>query len=337
MSMTNRDETSVTFSLAELARMEEERVRADDARAREARAREARERREAEAARRVAEAAQIAADAEARAKRAREAAEEQAKREAREKIAADVARIEAEARARLEADNAARGHELRALEIREQGGRKRLVAALVAVVGIAVIGGAGAAYTVDRRVAALTSEAQSLRETQQALGREREHAKAGDLAALDRRHALLKGRAAAKDAGEAAIAANAARRAVDEKALDQQRLRAFADALDALEAREATVDRLAALDRRLADLAAWSADRKRESTLGAARSAAARAKASPDESALAAYAAALDAARDGLAHGPGGIPRPDRPDRDPGKPGPCDPNDPLVGLDCKRL
>jgi hypothetical protein len=337
MTMTSRDETSVTFSLAELARLEEERVRADEARTREARAREAREKREAEVARRSAEAAQIAAEAEARAKRAREAAEEQARREAREKVAADVARIEAEARARIEADNAARAHELAVLRVGEESGRKRLAAALVAVIGLAVIGGGAAAFSVDRRVSALTLEAQSLREGQQALGREREHAKAGELAALDRRHALLKGRAAVKDAAEAASAAAATRRAIDDKQLDQHRLRAFADALDALEAREAAVDRLAALDRRLADLGAWAADRKRDAALGVARSAAARAKASPDDAALRGYEDALDAARATRAHAPGAGPRADRPDPGPGGPKTCDPNDPLVGLDCKRL
>src|SRR5689334_19239085 len=50
----NNAETSVTFSLAELAKLEEERLREEDGRRARAREKEARERREAEARRRAA-------------------------------------------------------------------------------------------------------------------------------------------------------------------------------------------------------------------------------------------------------------------------------------------
>ena len=77
-------ETSVTFSLAELAKIEEERVREQDAQRARTRDLAARQQREAEAQRRATEAGRIAAEAEARARRERGEAEAKARLEARE-------------------------------------------------------------------------------------------------------------------------------------------------------------------------------------------------------------------------------------------------------------
>ncbi|MFT3768211.1 MAG: hypothetical protein QM820_22400 [Minicystis sp.] len=296
----NTSETSITFSLAELAKLEQERLREEDAKRARTREKEARERREAEARRRAEEEAQIAAEAEARTRRLRAEAEEKARNEARERAAFEVARIEAESRARLEADNAARAHELALLRVRTEGGRRKLQIALAAVLGLVVCGGSASAYGVTRHLARLSQDTEQLRDGQQALARERENAKATQLAALDRRHAALRTRTVA-GADEARAAAEIARNHVDAKALDHDRLRAFGDALDALEARIDTLEKLALLDRRFADLTVWAADRKRGEATTAARTAAVRAKSTGDVDAMRTYERTLDQLRDALA------------------------------------
>ncbi len=301
MMTRNTSDTSVTFSLAELARIEEERVREEDLRRARAREKDARERREAEAARREAEAARVAAEAEVQARRAREEAEEKLRREARERAAIEVARIEADARVRLDADNAARAHELAVLRTRAEGGRRRTQHVLAASLALVICGGGAGAYAGTRRVAALEQEADQLREGRQALAREREQAKTTELAALDRRHAALRARPLARDAEEARATAEAARRAIDAGSLDRDRLRAFGEALDALQARLDAVEKLAALDRRQADLAAWAVERGRGEVTAPARTAAARARAGgADEGALRTYEWTLDQLRDAL-------------------------------------
>jgi membrane protein involved in colicin uptake len=127
MSMMTRDtsETSVAFSLAELAKLEQERVQQEDLQRARAREREAREQQEAAARRRSAEEARVAAAAEELSRARREEAEARARAEARVRVAGEVARIEAEAKARLDADNAERAHELAVLRTRTEGGRRR--------------------------------------------------------------------------------------------------------------------------------------------------------------------------------------------------------------------
>jgi len=301
MTRTSSD-TSVTFSLAELARIEQERVEEEDGLRARARDKEARARSDAEASRRAAETAQIAADADARARRAREEAAEKARIEARERVAADVARIEAESKARLAADNAACAHELTVLRARAEGGRSRLQIALAAALGLALCGGAAAAYQGSQHVASLEQDTSRLREEHLSLARERDNAKSTDLAALDRRYAALRARPLASGAAEATATAEAARNAIDPRSVDHGRLRAFGEAIDGLDARIAALDKVAALDRREADLAAWAADRRRSELTVAARGAAARAKSSgADEASIRLYEGALVELRDALA------------------------------------
>jgi hypothetical protein len=307
MSMPDSpSDTSVTFSLAELAKLEAERVREEDARRARAREREAKEKLSAEAARRAAEAAEMAATAEARARRLREEAEEKARVEARQRAEIEVARIGAEARARLDADNAQRAHELAVLKLRTEGGARRLQVALAAVIGLVVLGGGAAAYEVDQRVSRLTQDGERLREGQHALALERDQGKAAELAALDRRFVALRGRPLIKDADAPRATAEAARNRVDVNALDGDRLRAFGEALDALQARLDTLDRLALLSLRQIDLDTWAADRKRGEAMVAARAAGVRARALGTGEALHAYEAALDQARDALAQSSAG-------------------------------
>jgi hypothetical protein len=338
MSMTpSTSETSVTFSLAELAKIEQERVRDEDTRRAQANEKEARERREAGARRREAEAAQLAADTEARARRVREEAIEKARAEAREQAALQVGRIEAEARARLEADNAARAHELAVLRVRTEGGRRRVAAALAVALGLALCGGGAAAFEGSQRVAALEQEGEHLREGQRALGRERAREQATELATLDRRYAALRARPLAGGAEEARVTTDAARGTLDAKNLDHDRMRAFGDALDAFQARVETLERLAALDRRKDDLAAWAADRRQLSATAAVRSAAARAKLTGEDGALRAYEVALDQLRDTLAQAELVAGRPPPPPPTDHAVLPCKDGDPGCGLDGKRI
>lgn len=298
---TTSTETSVHFSLAELAKIEQQRVREEETKRAQAAEKQARERQEAEAKRRAAEAAELAAAEEARARRLRAEAEEKARIEARERAAADVARIEAEAKARLEADNAVRAHEIAVLRVRTESGKKRLVGALAAVIALGVCGGSAAAYGFSQKVNGLAAETDRLREGQHALAEEREQAKSTQLAALDKRHGALRARArATSGAEEARATAEASRNAVDRKTLDLDRLRAFADALDALQTRLDTLDRLAQLDRRQTDLAAWAQDRKHGELLAAARTAASRARAMANDDGIKRYETALDELRDSL-------------------------------------
>jgi hypothetical protein len=299
-------ETSVTFSLAELAKIEEERVREEDVKRARSRERDAVERREAEARRRAAEEAQIAAEAEARTRRLREDAIEKARIEARERAAIDVARIEAEAKARLDADNAARAHELAILRTRTEGGRRRLTTALAAGLAITLFGSVAMGYQMTRHAAALEQDTVELREGQKALGQERDHARTTALAALDHRHAALLARPFAAEAKDARTTVEQARHAVDEKALDHDRLSAFGDALDVLEARIDTLGKLSALDKRRDDLAAWAAERRRPEAAADARAAGTKARLMGTSEAAGAYEAALDKLRDLLAKDAGG-------------------------------
>lgn len=303
MSTTpSNSDNSITMSLAELARLEQERVREEETTRAKARDKAAREQKEAEARRLAAEAAQMQADAEARARRLREEAEQRARVEARERAAADVARIEAEAKARLEADNAQRAHELSMLRVKTEGGRRRLQIALAAVLGLTVCGGSAAAYSVTKHVAALEQSAEQLRDGQQALARERENAKKTELQALDRRLAALLARAAIPEAGDARATVEAARKAINPQTLDHDRLRAFGDALDALENRIESAEKVAQLDRRFEDLKVWAAERKRSEAGAAAQRAGVIAKATLTEDAIRAYERDLDQLRKTLAH-----------------------------------
>lgn len=339
MSMMSRNtsDTSVTFSLAELAKLEEARVREEHLQRARAREREAREQREEEARRGAAEAARAVAEAEAEARREHELAEAEARAEARARAALEVARIEAEAKARLDADNAARAHELAVVRARAEGRRRSLTHALAAALGLALCGGAAAAYGVAQHVVSLQREAQRLRDTQAALAEERESARAAELAALDRRHAALRGRPLARDAEEARTTAEAARNALDPRALDHNRLRAFGDALDALETRLDAIERIAALDRRHADLAAWAAERRRPEATAAAQVAAARARTpGADEGALRAYESALAHLREALARPAASGPRPQA-GVEPQQPRCANPGDPMCGFDGRSL
>lgn len=331
-------DTSVTFSLAELARIEQERVEEEDGLRARAREQQARALREAEASRRATETAEVAARADARARREREEAAEKARFEARERVAAEVARIEAASKASLEADNAARAHELVVLRARAEAGRSRLQIALAAALGLVLCGGGVAAYQGSQHVASLEQDTSRLREEHLSLARERDNAKSTELAALDRRYAALRARPLASGAEEARATAEAARNAIDPRSPDHGRLRAFGEAIDGLDARIDALEKVAALDRRQVDLAGWAADRRRSELTAAARGAAARAKSSgADETSIRLYEGALDQLRDALAQtttSTGAVGRPPIPGAAKQA---CAQGDPGCGLDGTRI
>jgi hypothetical protein len=215
---------------------------------------------------------------------------------------------------------------------------RRLQIALASVIGLAVCAGAMSAWAADRRVTALTADADRLREAQQALSHEREQAKATELSALDRRHTALRARVV-PGVEELRASAEAARRAIDPKAPDHDRLRAFGDALDALETRVALLERIGQLDYRGADLNAWAADQRRKGDVtAAAKAAGTRARLMVTDDAVTTYEKALDQLHQTLAQGASAR---------PGGPGvavagatdgsSCLPGEPGCGLDGKRI
>jgi hypothetical protein len=336
MSMSNRSaETSVTFSLAELANLERERVDEEErARARE-QARTAKARREEEDRRREAEAATRSAEEAERARRARDDAAERARAAARDESAREVAKIEAEARARLAADDAVRAHEIAVLRVRTEAGRRRVQIGLASALALVVTLGAAGVVRASGQSAGFERDVERLRDGQAALMRERDAAKAAEVASLDERFAHLRLRplAGAASVREVRATAEAARAAIDAKAPEHARVRALADALDALEARLDAAQRLAALERRHEDLLAIAGERRGGDALAGAKSARSLAERSDD--ALPAYDRALDALRDELAKKPGrGVAHSDPASTPCVR---CDPHDPLCGLDGCRL
>src|SRR5262245_30393641 len=294
MSMSNT-ETSVTISLADLAKIEEKRVRDEETERARTREREARARHATEQKRRAEEEARLAAMEEARARQLREAALEKGLLDAREKAAIEIARIDAEARARLETENAARGHELSVFRTRRETGRRRREIFLASALAVFLFGGAVAANEASTRLTKAQQSAEELREGQRAFSRERDDAKRTELDALDRRLEALSARPGAKSAEEARKIAEVARVGLDPNALDHGRLRAFADAIDAFGARVDAVEKLAGLDRRFADLTAWAASVRRSDATAAAKSAGLRARSSTaGPEAIAAYDKSLD-------------------------------------------
>ncbi len=87
-------------------------------------------------------------------------------------------------------------------------------------------------------------------------------------------------------------------------------MRAFAEALDALEERIDALDKIALLDQRRADLSAWASASKRTKRLDAVNGAASRAKAAgAGMDALLRYERALDGLGSELAERSGAAPR----------------------------
>ena len=331
-------ESSVAVSLAALAELEDQRLREEEAERKRRRAEQVRAERERQDALRRREAAEAEAEREAAERRERDAALEKARMEARERVAADVARIEADARVRLEAENAARAHELAALRTRRETGRRRREWAISFVLAAVTCLGGAALYESKAHASRLERSASELREGQRSLVREHEDAKKTELGGLDRRRDALLARAVARHAGDAEKTVTAARSAIDESSVDHGRLRAYADALDGLEAKLDGLEKLALLERRHADLSAWAGTLRRGSTTAAADRAAKAAKATPETSEIAAYERALDQLRDTLARRPGsaGVARPDDPTPPPPA-GRCAVGDPSCGLDGRPL
>jgi len=331
-------ESSVAVSLAALTELEDERVRQEEAERQRRRRERVRVEREREAALREREAAEAAAQREAEERREREAALEKARLEARERVAADVTRIEAAARVRLEAENAARSHELAALRVRRETSRRRREWALSFVLAAVTCLGGATLYESRAHAARVEKSAGELREGQRSLVREHEDAKRAELGGLDRRRDALLAHPIARHAGDAEKTVTAARGAIDASSVDHGRLRAYSDALDALETELDGLDELASLERRHADLTAWAGSARRSSVTAAADRAAKTARATPDAGEMAAYERALDQLRDTLARRVSNSGVVQMGDATPTPPaGRCAMGDPSCGLDGRPL
>lgn len=329
-------DTSVTISLAELTRIEAERVSHEEAERARIRAERARQERELEAKRRAEQAAELARVEDERARRARVEAIEKARLEAREQAAAEVARIEAEAKARLDVENATRAHELAVLRVKKETGRRRREYVLGAALALVTCLGAVAGFVLQARFGELAAATDELRGRERALERERDDAGRTELTALDRRFAALSARTMARGADEARKVAEQVRRSIDESSPGHERLHAFADALDALASRIDALEKLDALGRRHSDLLEFARAMRRTQAIETAERAAAAAKA-PHAGAetLIAYERALDQLSAKLSERTatarhGAVPATDHaPD--------CDPHDPGCGIDGKRV
>jgi hypothetical protein len=138
--------SSLLFSLQELARMEDERLRAQAEAVRRADAEAARARQEEEATARRAEEERARAEADARADAERRARDEAAHREGLARAASEAARVSVEARARAEERERERRHELELVQARSRARRgawKRSIAAAIAGAACALGASAG--------------------------------------------------------------------------------------------------------------------------------------------------------------------------------------------------
>ncbi len=293
--------SSVIYSLAEVARMERERQEEEELL--QAKAREERDQqlRVAEAERRRAEEARRAAEEVERHKRERETAETRAVAEARARAVIEAARIEAEGRARLAAEAADREFKLDALRVRSETGARWLKRALLLLLSAVSVGGGVAAYTVMTERNARNAELVRLRGDVSALSQELTRVKSDELGALTRRSAALHNRPAARDASAAMTSADDARKAIDEKNIDASRLSSFRSALDQLDERLDTLERSTTLDRRFDNLSTWTAQKPGNDFVHL-QTVATRAKDTRgnDAAALATYERTLDKWRDAL-------------------------------------
>ena len=333
-------DTSVLFSLAELAEIEQERIHEEEQQQSQLREQRQRERRLALERERQQETARIVAESEARLAREREEAQAKARLLAREQAAADVARIEAEAKARLEADNAQRAHELEVIRTRTERGGRRLQRALGVALGLVLCAGSAVSYGLTRQVTRLEQEGAGLRATERSLEQARDDLLRAELGALDRRRATLEMHRPALDDEPARHAAEAARQAIEPERPEPGALHAYRAALDHWQARREALGRRAALDRRLGDLRAWASRLSATELAAAAGNAANRAHvATADDAALGAYEQALDELRTALeaagsTHGSRGSIS----SAASSAAGTCtDPHDPWCGLDGKPL
>lgn len=139
-------ESSVLFSLAELQRMEQDRIGVEEHERATARQRRERERRDAEAERYRVEQARLASERAVAMEAALREKEIQARERAREQAALEVARIEAAARVKLAADEQTRTHELVSLHAQAHAGLYRVCVGLSVTLGVVLCAAAFGAW-----------------------------------------------------------------------------------------------------------------------------------------------------------------------------------------------
>jgi hypothetical protein len=253
---TTANETSVMTSLAELARIERERVREESAQRAHTRREAARVEADRAAERLRIEEASIAAERLARAEDERKNVEARIRAEARERAAADVARIEAAAKVQLDVDNAVRAHELAVIRVRAHENHGRLVWVLAALLAVALCSGAALAFETSRRVTELTREADRLRDRERVLTEDVARAKLAGvdalaaqarlattrrIAAIDRRHTDLTAWATQQRRSDVESTLAAAKAEVTARGGDEGALDTYEQALDRLRNQLATI------------------------------------------------------------------------------------------------
>ncbi len=170
----NAVESSVVFSLAELQRMEQDRIGAEEHERATARARRERERRDAEAERNRLAQAQLAIERAATEERARREAEIKAREQAREQAALEVARIEAVARVKLAADEQMRTHELASVQTHAYAGLYRICIGLSLTLSLVLCAAAFGAWRVSTDFDQAKQATLQSRQEREAMVRERD-------------------------------------------------------------------------------------------------------------------------------------------------------------------
>jgi hypothetical protein len=245
MKPSHRDdrETSVTFSLTELMQMEVERLHDEElARARERESR-AREERRIAATRREQEEAAVGARDRERSARLREEAAEVARHAAEQQAVVEVARIEAEGKARLAADEAIRAHELALLRARRDSAAGRWRTAFAGATAGALCAMGALLWNGHRDAQAAEAELARERGARQMADEARTAAARDEAAALERREARVRARAAAVAAEALGAATETARHAAGADPANAARMAAYRDALDTWQGRVEALER----------------------------------------------------------------------------------------------
>jgi hypothetical protein len=167
-------ESSVLFSLAELQRMEQDRVDGEEQQRVMARERRERERRDAEAIRHRLEQERLVSERAAAEEHARRFAAAEALDRARVQAALDVARIETEAKLRLAAAEQTRTHELELLRSRTNTRLYRACIGLSVALALALSLGALGAWKVDLELNRLKHDALQSSKERNAIATERD-------------------------------------------------------------------------------------------------------------------------------------------------------------------
>jgi hypothetical protein len=295
----NTTADSVSISLAELAKLEQERQREEELRKAILREKLLLEQKSKDAEKARQEQARLTAERYALEQKTRQEAEIKALEQARIQATIETARIEAQSRARLDREAAQRTHQLAQLRMQTETKNRRVQYFLSFALGLVLVVGALGSYVAISRINYLERTVEQLRVDQSLSKQNVESARKSEFAFLDRLQSSLFSRAVYSRLDDDKLAVSMARRRIGDGPEEPAKLEAFANSLDNLGARLVRLDRLAALDRRFQDLSVW-ANQRGSIDLNSIRNVAAKAKDGQSDSALQTYEWALERLRDTL-------------------------------------